>query len=199
MKVVANFKYRLIPQILKFLTEPTETRDIPEFLEELLLPGQNAKYHNGFVNSAANPKGLRARFYRTTADGIGVLWENNSADLEGYPGIVHGGITAALLDEAMCYAVFQRTKQFGVTLNASFSWQKTLKVGVQVRGYSRAIFVKDNLVNVSGFLVRSDGQTIAKADGLFYLPTLNQFKRIAELSSVPEEVQGFFRESLRKG
>ncbi len=59
-----------------------------------------------FVCGEENPRGLRLRF---TADGAGVSAEWIPAPyLEGFEGIVHGGIVSTVLDEAMSKAVAER-------------------------------------------------------------------------------------------
>ena len=194
MQLLKKFKFRLIPSLVDALVErKIESRQLPEFFEEVFMPGQNSDFHNGFVNSNRSAHGLGARFFRTSSDGIGVIWENNRAGFEGYPGIIHGGITAALIDETMSYAAFHKTNHFGVTVKASIQWHKTLKISDTVKGYAEAVFVADDLVNVSAYLIRGDGKTIVSGNGLFYIPTLKQFKRLAELDSVPAEVQKHFR------
>lgn len=55
--------------------------------------------HYCFVCGIANPAGLHIRFYQTTPGEVSAEI-NLPAQYQGYPGITHGGIIAALLDEA---------------------------------------------------------------------------------------------------
>ncbi len=57
-----------------------------------------------FVCGTENSKGLQIR-YDTTSDGIVSARWTASPACEGFEGVVHGGILATLLDEAMSKAV----------------------------------------------------------------------------------------------
>lgn len=55
----------------------------------------------------------------------------------GFPGIVHGGIITALLDEAMVWAIYAETGQFALSAEITVRFLKPLPVGhtVEVVGY----------------------------------------------------------------
>lgn len=57
-----------------------------------------------FVCGKDNPHGLRVQFERTESGEIVAEWTPGST-MEGFRGIVHGGIVSAVLDEAMSKAV----------------------------------------------------------------------------------------------
>ncbi|MEW6268908.1 MAG: PaaI family thioesterase [Thermodesulfobacteriota bacterium] len=59
-----------------------------------------------FGCGSANHSGLRLEFYETE-DGVEVEYAAPEA-LAGAPGIVHGGIQATLLDEAMCMTAYAK-------------------------------------------------------------------------------------------
>ncbi len=60
-----------------------------------------------FVCSASNPMGLAVR-YQSLADGsVSAVFLGHPA-LEGYPGLLHGGIIAAILDGAMTHCLLSR-------------------------------------------------------------------------------------------
>ena len=55
----------------------------------------------------------------------------------GFPGIVHGGIITALLDEAMVWAIYAATGQFALSAEITVRFLKPLPVGqtVEIVGY----------------------------------------------------------------
>jgi acyl-coenzyme A thioesterase PaaI-like protein len=66
---------------------------------------QAEAHPNCFVCSASNPTGLSLR-YSPQADGsVSAKFPGHSA-LEGYPGLLHGGVIATLLDGAMTNCLF---------------------------------------------------------------------------------------------
>ena len=54
--------------------------------------------HNCFVCGLRNPVGLKLAFYETGPDEVSATF-HPTPDYEGFPGVLHGGIIAALLDE----------------------------------------------------------------------------------------------------
>lgn len=60
-------------------------------------PQPNSKHC--FVCGLSNPAGLRLRFYNTGAGEVTAEF-SLPEQYQGYPGIVHGGIVASMLDEA---------------------------------------------------------------------------------------------------
>jgi acyl-coenzyme A thioesterase PaaI-like protein len=61
-----------------------------------------------FACSASNPMGLALR-YTATADGsVSARFLGNCA-LEGYPGVLHGGLVATLLDGTMTNCLFAKS------------------------------------------------------------------------------------------
>jgi acyl-coenzyme A thioesterase PaaI-like protein len=57
-----------------------------------------------FVCGQDNPQGLRIRYRRQDNGEVTAMW-TPSAALEGFRGVVHGGIVSTVLDEAMSKAV----------------------------------------------------------------------------------------------
>lgn len=81
-------------------------------VERLLRKFIDAPSNHCFVCSKINPLGLQMRFEQR--DGIVSSRFIPGTWHEGWQGLVHGGILAAVLDEAMAYTLFFRSQQ-GVT------------------------------------------------------------------------------------
>lgn len=79
-----------------------------------------------FVCGKENPKGLKAKFisFNGKAKAEMIL----DKEYQGYSGIIHGGIIAALLDEACAYAGIS-LGYYTVTAEMKIRYRKTLKVG----------------------------------------------------------------------
>ncbi len=75
-----------------------------------------------------NPIGLRLRF-RTEGDSVRAEFTPSSVH-EGYPGYLHGGITCALLDEAMGWAAYNLSSgALAVTAKAQIKFRRPLLIG----------------------------------------------------------------------
>ncbi|MDH7578157.1 MAG: PaaI family thioesterase [Bacillota bacterium] len=129
-------------------------------------------YQKCFVCGDANPAGLRVRFY---ADGeevrAGFVPDER---WEGYPGMVHGGVLAALLDEVMYKAVFAQG-EFTVTAKIEVRFRSPARVGVPLEARGRAGDRKGRLIKAQGEIRDGENRLIATAAGTFcVLPPAQQ-------------------------
>ncbi len=110
-----------------------------------------------------NPSGLHLSFL-VDRSGSAATWLAR-APFDGFPGVIHGGIVMALLDDAMWYAAFG---QGGMTLTAQAQvrYRRPLEVGmtVDVQGVVRAH--RGRIWGCAAELT-ADGQVLATAEGTF--------------------------------
>jgi len=78
--------------------------------------------YNCFGCSPQNEIGLRLQFY-DTGEELVAYWEPDHHFM-GYPGIVHGGIQATLMDEIAAWVIYVRCETSGVThdMNVTFHY-----------------------------------------------------------------------------
>ncbi len=84
-----------------------------------------------FVCGRENPCGLKLKFYEDPENGT-VQAEFVVLEMyQGYPGVVHGGVIAAILDEVAGRAVMLRKdhEAFMVTLRLTVRYRKPTPVG----------------------------------------------------------------------
>ena len=85
------------------------------------------------------------------------------ARYQSWKGIVHGGMIALLLDEAVGWAAWHKGHP-GVTGKLEVRYRLPLRVGERVRLMGRVENVRRTLVYASAIIVRiSDGATVAEA------------------------------------
>jgi acyl-coenzyme A thioesterase PaaI-like protein len=118
---------------------------------------------SGFM-TADPPKGMGIRFY-AEAEGV-VAFITLDDRHEGPPGYVHGGFSAALLDEAMGTAVW-RAGHPVVAANIQFDLRAPVPLGqeISVQGWvdrkdGKKVFAK-------GKIVLADGTVAVEGRGLF--------------------------------
>ncbi len=93
----------------------------------------------------------------------------------GYPGILHGGIMATMMDEVMTYAIFDQDK-VAVTLSMSIDFTAPGKVGhlVKVEGWVEKMEGRD----IEGASIATDpatGKCLAKAHGVYKVVDFERF------------------------
>lgn len=121
-----------------------------------------------FVCGVKNPYGLRLSFYQTADDEVS-LDTTISEEFNGYPGIVHGGIVASMLDEAAGRALMgtdPTNSRFMFTARLDIQYRKPAPVGQPLRVVGRAIKKKDRSATAKATLSTLDGEILAEADAV---------------------------------
>jgi acyl-coenzyme A thioesterase PaaI-like protein len=119
-----------------------------------------------FVCGLSNPCGLHLRFYTT---GLGQV----TADItlpemyQGYPGVVHGGIVAAMLDEAAGRAhMGGDPPRFMFTARMEIRYRKNVPVGKPLHVVGSAGKSRSRTAAASAYIEDSAGEILAEAEVL---------------------------------
>lgn len=112
-----------------------------------------------FVCGPENPEGLKAAFDAAEGKASGTFYSR--AEHQGYTGVSHGGIIAALLDEAMVYAAtslghWSATAELTVRYSKPAPTEQTLTVTAEVTEHQRRlVYCRAELRDESGKLLAS--------------------------------------------
>lgn len=119
-----------------------------------------------FVCGMRNPHGLQMRFYES--DPGEVIAEFTVPErFQGYPGIVHGGIVAAMLDEVTSRAQMgSEPTRFMYTARLEVRFRKNVPIGVPLRLIGRAVKSKSRTATSKGMIYSPDGEVLAEAEAL---------------------------------
>jgi uncharacterized protein (TIGR00369 family) len=115
-----------------------------------------------FICGADNPIGLKTRPSRDEAAGRAWLSVVIPAEFQGWAGVAHGGIIAALLDEVCAYAVMGVSKQI-VTAELTIRYLKPVPVGREVTVAAELRERVRRAISVDAQLT-CDGETLARAE-----------------------------------
>jgi len=85
------------------------------------------EFPNCFVCGQKNPRGLKVKFNLDGNEAKAYFVPDET--MAGYNNTVHGGIISALLDEALIWASFASTNQFGITAELTVRFKKPLLSG----------------------------------------------------------------------
>jgi acyl-coenzyme A thioesterase PaaI-like protein len=119
-----------------------------------------------FVCGLENESGLRATFYTEAPGRVRVDWTAPDR-YQGYPGHLHGGIAAALLDEAAGRTVLGGDPQrFFVTLKMELRYRKPVPVGVPLVIRGEMIRDRGRIVETRAAIHLPDGSVAVEADVL---------------------------------
>ena len=154
--------------------------------ERIIPAGTSSPVYNGFVGSQSNSDGLKIEFYHDLQSGVCCQWLPEKR-FEGYPGILHGGISFAILDELAAYAVFKEFDTYSVTVCSKTHWLGRIRVGKTV--YGKAVVTRKfwRFIQVKACIFNAKGRPTVEITNIFYIPTKKEFERLIDKSVMPEE------------
>ena len=125
-----------------------------------------------FVCGLQNDIGLQLRFYIQDNEEI-VANCTISEKYQGYPGVVHGGVVAAILDEAAGRSQMVQNGDNGelnprilFTVHLDIRYRKNVPVGQPLRLVGRAGITKGKAAKAMAVLYNQAGEVLAEADAL---------------------------------
>jgi uncharacterized protein (TIGR00369 family) len=118
-----------------------------------------------FVCGQDNPHGLRLRC-RLEAGRVLIEHAAREADL-GWKTFVHGGITMALLDEAMAWAAMVSARRPCVTAEMTVRLRRPAAVGMRLRVEGEVSGPGGRVLATSGKVLDSEGRELASASAKF--------------------------------
>jgi uncharacterized protein (TIGR00369 family) len=142
------------------------------------VPEDTGTRHYCFGCGQRNPHGLKLDFH--IENGRAVAEFQPRAEHQSYPGLVHGGITAAALDEAMGWAMWA-VGVWAVTGKMEIRYRQPLPLSTKVTVSGEVIRNRGRWLEVRGEVRADSGKLMAESHALFMrLPK----EKVAELERV---------------
>jgi len=127
-----------------------------------------------FVCGLDNAFGLKSRFYELENGELLALF-SPIAEHQGYPGRLHGGVAAAILDETIGRAVMIPSggTVWGVTIDFSMRLKKPIPLDGQIRVVGRITRDRSRVFEGSGEILLADGSAAITATGKYMKMDIN--------------------------
>lgn len=124
--------------------------------------------HSCFVCGESNPHGLKMRFH---ADGRVVMAKFRPCkEHVGFKGVVHGGLTATVLDEIMVWACVVATRKFAFCAELKVRYLRPLAPGEEVVVTSELVADhKGRILEAKAAIHNAAGKILVQATGK-YMP-----------------------------
>lgn len=121
-----------------------------------------------FVCGCENSFGLHSRFYQLDDDRLVALF-TPAEEHQSYPGRLHGGIAAAILDETIGRAIMVRHSGdlWGVTLDFSMKFRKPVPLDSQLRVVARITSENRRSFEGEGEILLPDGSVAVSGRGKY--------------------------------
>ncbi len=145
-----------------------------------------------FVCGRQNPAGLHLTFYDDLEAGQVKVPLNIPDTYQGYPGIVHGGIVATVLDEVSgrAIALAQEDAPFWMTAKMEVRYHKPTPTETPLTAVGWVEKLRNRSARVVGEIRRSDGTVTASVASVVVKPseeTLREWEQEQEFWRVEEE------------
>ncbi|MCD8187012.1 MAG: PaaI family thioesterase [Rikenellaceae bacterium] len=130
---------------------------------------------NCFVCGLDNEIGLRTRFYETEDNELISLCTPKLTH-QSYPSTLHGGVSAAILDETIGRAItcYYGDMVWGVTLDLQVKYRKPVPYGVELKAVARITKDRGRIFEGEGKLFLPNGQVAVEARGTYMKRQIEQ-------------------------
>jgi acyl-coenzyme A thioesterase PaaI-like protein len=129
---------------------------------------------NCFACGVDNPYGLRARFYELDNGELAAVFTPDNLH-QSYPGRLHGGISAAILDETIGRAIMiSEPDVWGVTAALSLRYKKPVPLGTPLTVIGRITRNSRRIFEGTGEILLPDGGVAVTAEGKYMKMTIDQ-------------------------
>ncbi len=145
------------------------------------MPEEVVRYNNCFICGPNNPVGLNLKFL---AEG-NRAWTDFVPDLrhEGYKGILHGGIIAAVLDEVMIKSILA-TGTLCVTAAMETRFRAPALLGSRFHFEAIVTSVRGRIINAAGTMKDEKGNLVASATGKYMTVSAEMQSKLNESLSI---------------
>jgi acyl-coenzyme A thioesterase PaaI-like protein len=129
-----------------------------------------AKQNNSrmcFVCGLTNPSGLHASFYEVEGNQLVALFTPGE-EHQGYPGRLHGGLAATILDETIGRSLMtDQGVVWGVTVEFTVRYKKPVPLGQELRVVGRITRDSRRLFEGTGEILLPDGEVAVEGSGKY--------------------------------
>jgi uncharacterized protein (TIGR00369 family) len=157
-------------------------------MEKAMLYKVTGKQNNTrmcFVCGMQNPFGLKTFFYETDTGELVAIFKPKQ-NHQGYPGRLHGGIAAAILDETAgrTITIGKDMELWGVTLEFNIKFKKPIPLEQEIRVIARLKNENRKIFEATGEIINPDGEIAATGHGKYMImpiEKISEFDREANM------------------
>jgi acyl-coenzyme A thioesterase PaaI-like protein len=147
-----------------------------------------------FACDPRNRLGLRMKFYVEDEKDEVFTKIKLEEHFSGFPGILHGGIQCALIDEVAFWAMFDRLKKIGFTTKVEMDFLKKVENPgtLEVRGKVEEI--KNRRVKVSVKILNANGEIATESIVTYLIPKREMLFKLMGEERFTEKFQRYIQD-----
>jgi acyl-coenzyme A thioesterase PaaI-like protein len=147
-----------------------------------------------FACDPRNELGLRMKFYADDDKGEVFAKVRLDEHLSGFPGILHGGIQCALVDEVAFWAMFDKLKKIGLTMRVEMDFVKKVEnpADLEVRGKIEEI--KNRRVKVKVNIYNGEKNLATRSRVTYFIPSRDMLYKIMGKERFTEKFQQYIED-----
>jgi acyl-coenzyme A thioesterase PaaI-like protein len=131
-----------------------------------MIKTKQASARTCFVCGVENPVGLHLKFYQTAPGEVSVDF-TPPEHYQGYPGVLHGGIAATMLDETAGRALMGIfPPRFMFTAKLEVKYRKNIPVGQPIKIVGKAGKERGRIAESWSGIYNAEGELLAEATAL---------------------------------
>lgn len=153
------------------------------------LPGNNC-----FVCHPGNKLGLRLKFFADDDTGEVFTTFVPERHFNGFPGILHGGIQCAIMDELAFWAMFDKVGKIGVTTRIDLRYLAPVGFDVPLEARAKMIEFEGGKARVSAAIKGKNGRDSARAVVTYALPDKKTLGAILGENTLKGKFERYIRE-----
>jgi acyl-coenzyme A thioesterase PaaI-like protein len=127
-----------------------------------------------FVCNDTNPRGLQVPFFQDTEAGVVFADFELAAEFSGAPTLVHGGVTLALIDEAMSWATIALAGTFAYTGETTSRFEWPVRIGRPYRVEARVADAAERRMATEAAVLDAKGRVCVAATAQMIVLDLDQ-------------------------
>lgn len=127
-----------------------------------------------FVCGLNNDKGIQAAFFETDTNEVAAVFTPHRLH-QSYPGRIHGGIAASMLDETIGRAIqIGNPDVWGVTVELSLTYKKPLPYECELKAFGRITHENRLMFEGEGEIYTPDGEVAVTAKAKYVKMRIGQ-------------------------
>lgn len=126
--------------------------------------------NNCFACHPDNKHGLRLKFYADDEKNEVFTKVKPQQYFAGFPGILHGGVQCALVDEVAFWTMFDKFGKIGLTTKVEINYNKKVDSNIELEVRGKITRVRGRYVFVEASIYNKDGEQCTTSKVVYFLP-----------------------------